>query len=174
MTASPIADLAAEHLRRVRMLRAEFEDERARLQARGDELLAVVEATAQDAVDRQDDEPAAAEPSAPVSGGGRHREPEPDEPTVRIAQAAVLPPVPPVAEPPAAHPSGEPRAAVSTSGAGATVDDEVSRREIELREAREAIARSIAARRARQNFDPVDYEGYDQESEYYRRKNWLE
>ncbi|MEV2218697.1 hypothetical protein AB0E01_02320 [Nocardia vinacea] len=42
----------------------------------------------------------------------------------------------------------------------------------EAREQRDAIARSIAARRANDVVTPID-EDDDPESEYYRRKSWL-
>ncbi len=35
------------------------------------------------------------------------------------------------------------------------------------------MARSAAARRAAERVEPVDYDGYDQESEYFRSKNWF-
>ncbi|RDI51718.1 hypothetical protein [Nocardia mexicana] len=50
--------------------------------------------------------------------------------------------------------------------------EERERQEAEAREQREAIARAAAARRANQNFVPVDDE--DEDDAYYRRKSWLE
>ncbi|MFD0365882.1 hypothetical protein ACFQZZ_30965 [Nocardia sp. GCM10030253] len=49
---------------------------------------------------------------------------------------------------------------------------EEERLEAEAREQREAIARSIAARKANDVVTPVD-EDDDPEGEYYRRKSWL-
>ncbi|MFI6363355.1 hypothetical protein ACIBG0_11470 [Nocardia sp. NPDC050630] len=49
---------------------------------------------------------------------------------------------------------------------------ERERQETEAREQREAIARSIAARKAHDIVTPID-EDDDPESEYYRRKSWL-
>ncbi|MFI6775616.1 hypothetical protein [Nocardia sp. NPDC050412] len=49
---------------------------------------------------------------------------------------------------------------------------ERERLEADAREQREAIARSIAARKAHDVVTPIDEEG-DEESEYYRRQSWL-
>ncbi|MFQ6393078.1 hypothetical protein ACLMAJ_06480 [Nocardia sp. KC 131] len=49
--------------------------------------------------------------------------------------------------------------------------EEKERLETEAREQREAIARSIAARKAHGTVTPVDDD--DPEGEYYRRKSWL-
>ncbi|MBF6337381.1 hypothetical protein IU450_15965 [Nocardia abscessus] len=49
--------------------------------------------------------------------------------------------------------------------------EEKQRLEDEAREQREAIARSMAARRANQTVAPVDEE--DEEAKFYRRKSWL-
>ncbi|MFF0542630.1 hypothetical protein [Nocardia thailandica] len=167
---SPIADLVAEHLRRVRMLRNEFEDELARLQVTGDGLLGAAEAVEEQA---GGDDGTGALPEEPADGG-RHRLAEGDE--VMASHTAVAPrrPVTAAAALPAMTPVAGAEVAVPVAGPDTGTGDELSRREVELREAREAIARSVAARRANQNFQPVDYEGFDQESEYYRHRNWLE
>ncbi|MEV5837389.1 hypothetical protein [Nocardia sp. NPDC052112] len=49
---------------------------------------------------------------------------------------------------------------------------EQERLAVEAREQREAIARSIAARKAKGVVTPID-EDDDPESEYFRRKSWL-
>lgn len=173
MSYSPIQDLVAEHLRRARMLRAEFEDERARLQAIGDNLLAEARAAEERAAEQQ-----AAEQQEPIT------EPQPvvDFDAIRreeqlrdaIARAAVEQSH--VAASDNEPSTGRHRSAVaeqytpaswSPAGSPASLDEE------QLREAREAIARSAAARRAAERVEPVDYDGYDQESEYFRGKNWF-
>lgn len=53
-----------------------------------------------------------------------------------------------------------------------TEAEERERVETDAREQREAIARSIAARKAHDVVTPID-EDDDPESEYYRRKSWL-
>ncbi|MCC3326891.1 hypothetical protein [Nocardia abscessus] len=53
----------------------------------------------------------------------------------------------------------------------AAVEAEKQRLEDEAREQREAIARSMAARRANQTVTPVDDE--DEEAKFYQRKSWL-
>ncbi|MBF6474233.1 MULTISPECIES: hypothetical protein [Nocardia] len=56
--------------------------------------------------------------------------------------------------------------------AGEPAETEVEQRlEDEAREQREAIARSMAARRANQTVTPVDDE--DEEAKFYQRKSWL-
>ncbi|MGK8520517.1 hypothetical protein ACRS6B_02640 [Nocardia asteroides] len=53
----------------------------------------------------------------------------------------------------------------------AAAAEEKQRREDEVREQREAVARSLAARRANQTVTPVDEE--DEEAKFYQRKSWL-
>ncbi|MBF6167342.1 hypothetical protein IU486_21670 [Streptomyces gardneri] len=54
----------------------------------------------------------------------------------------------------------------------AAAEAEAQRRlEDEAREQREAVARSMAARRANQTVAPVDEE--DEEAKFYQRKSWL-
>ncbi|MBF6219820.1 hypothetical protein IU479_17075 [Nocardia abscessus] len=56
--------------------------------------------------------------------------------------------------------------------AGEPTEAEVGQQlEDEAREQREAIARSMAARRANQTVTPVDDE--DEEAKFYQRKSWL-
>lgn len=153
MSHSPIADLVDNYLRRVRALRVEFEDERARLEAKGDELLAAAQAAeAAQAIDTGQ-----AVEAARATDTGQTVEAARATDSGRAAEQAVEQ----VVQQPGAEPS-------------LPVYAEVVRREEELREAREAIARSAAARRANERFEPVDYDGYDPEGEYFRRKSWLE
>ena len=173
MSRSPIGDLVAEHLRRVRMLRAEFEDERARLEAKGDELLAEARAAEERAAEEQSaaqQEPGT-EPQPVIAIDAIRREEQLRDAMARGAaeQARV------------SAATFEVRAAVqqaanaeehtptnwSPLGGASSLEDDA------LREAREAIARSAAARRAAERVEPVDYDGYDQESEYFRGKNWF-
>ncbi|WP_280252369.1 hypothetical protein [Nocardia abscessus] len=63
----------------------------------------------------------------------------------------------------AAH-AGEPDEAAAEAEVGQRLEDEA-------REQREAIARSMAARRANQTVTPVDDE--DEEAKFYQRKSWL-
>ncbi|MFE9786319.1 hypothetical protein ACFYO7_13155 [Nocardia salmonicida] len=168
MSRSPIGDLVAEHLRRVRMLRAEFEDERARLEAKGDELLAQARAAEQQAAAQQ--EPVT-EPQPVIDIDAIRREEQLRDAMARAAAEQVR----------ASTATSEIRAAEqqataaeqhtptnwSPRGGASSLEDDA------LREAREAIARSAAARRAAERVEPVDYDGYDQESEYFRGKNWF-
>lgn len=173
MSRSPIGDLVAEHLRRVRMLRAEFEDERARLEAKGDELLAEARAAEERAAEEQEagEQEPITEPQPVIDLDVIRREEQLREAMARAAaeQACI------------AAASNEVRAAEQRPAAAdqhvptnwsppthaASLDDDA------LREAREAMARSAAARRAAERVEPVDYDGYDQESEYFRSKNWF-
>ncbi|WP_336085274.1 hypothetical protein [Nocardia sp. SSK8] len=180
MSNSPIEDLVAEHLRRVRMLRVEFEDERARLQAKGDALLAAAQAAEQRAAEER---------AAEEEAAARAVQPEPDSDEILRREAArrewVAPapaeqrwPVTTNSEVQAAAPRATEQRFAPTAPPVAVPgppqsDDEAARREAEQYEAREAIARSIAARRAAAVVEPVDYDGYDQESEYFRGKNWF-
>ncbi|WP_040792074.1 hypothetical protein [Nocardia paucivorans] len=52
------------------------------------------------------------------------------------------------------------------------VDESYRLRDEEIREQREAMARSAAARRANNVVTPIDDDG-DEEAEYYRRSSWL-
>ncbi len=150
------------------MLRVEFEDERARLEAKGDELLA--EARAAEERTAAEQEPIT-QPQPVVDLDAIRHEEQLRETMARAAaeQARI------------AAASNELRVAeqrpavaeqhVPTSWSppahAASLDDDA------LREAREAMARSAAARRAAERVEPVDYDGYDQESEYFRGKNWF-
>ncbi|MFD6388825.1 hypothetical protein [Nocardia sp. NPDC060259] len=172
MSYSPIQDLVAEHLRRARMLRAEFEDERARLQAIGDNLLAEARAAEERAAEQQ-----AAEQQEPIT------EPHPvidfdavrREEQLRDAMARSAAEQARIATSDNEPRTGRHRSAVAEhtpeswapAGGAPALDDD------QLREAREAIARSAAARRAAERVEPVDYDGYDQESEYFRGKSWF-
>lgn len=162
MSYSPIGDLVAEHLRRARMLRAEFEDERARLQAKGDELLAEPQAAEQEPV---------TEPQPVVDLDAIRREEQQRETMARAAAEQVGIPAAgnefgAAGQRPATAEQHVPPS-WSTPSAAASLDEDT------LREAREAIARSAAARRAAERVEPVDYDGFDQESEYFRGKNWF-
>ncbi|MEV0332999.1 hypothetical protein [Nocardia sp. NPDC050717] len=171
MSYSPIEDLVAEHLRRVRMLRVEFEDERARLQAKGDAFLAAA----------RDAEQRAAEQEAPQQDNGREEPPTEPHPAIdldavrreeqqREAMAhAAAERARAIAEEQA---TGQ-RPALTTQQQWPPADNATTLHEDQLREAREAIARSAAARRAAERVEPIDYDGYDQESEYFRGRNWF-
>ncbi|MGW6423797.1 hypothetical protein ACWF82_14060 [Nocardia sp. NPDC055053] len=172
MSYSPIQDLVAEHLRRARILRAEFEDERARLQAIGDNLLAEARAAEERAAEQ------AAEQQEPIT------EPQPvidfdavrREEQLRDAMARAAAEQARVTTPDNELRTGRHRSVVAeqhTPESSAPAGGAPSLDEDQLREAREAIARSAAARRAAERVEPVDYDGYDQESEYFRGKSWF-
>ncbi|MFC8047344.1 hypothetical protein [Nocardia sp. NPDC057353] len=101
--------------------------------------------------------PSPAAPGATREPGGRHAAPDPDESTRPLWRAPDRDdPEPATAPLPALapdHPTDE------------------QRRLAELQERREAIARSIAARRARSVARPSDQD--DEDGEYYRRTSWL-
>ncbi|MGM7644151.1 hypothetical protein ACSVDM_04560 [Nocardia sp. JW2] len=158
------------------MLRAEFDDERARLQATGDMLLAAARAEEQRVAEQTSAaKEAVPQPALPINDETARGEAEQirwaampansshQSTPVDDGTRAVPQPVQHIgaAEPTAYTPESPP------------LDNESARREAELREAREAIARSAAARRAAEVVEPVDYDGYDQESEYFRGRNWL-
>ncbi|MEU4706033.1 hypothetical protein AB0G00_06325 [Nocardia salmonicida] len=155
------------------MLRAEFEDERARLEAKGAELLAEARAAEERVAEQQaaaQQEPVT-EPQPVVDIDAIRREEQLRDATARAAAeqaraaAAALEVRAAEQQAPAAV-QHTPTNWSPPSGAGSPEDDA-------LREAREAIARSAAARRAAERVEPVDYDGYDQESEYFRGKNWF-
>lgn len=173
MSRSPIGDLVAEHLRRVRMLRAEFEDERARLEAKGDELLAEARAAEERAAEQQaaaQQEPVT-EPQPVIDIDAIRREEQLRDAMARTAaeQARAAAAIFEVgaAEQQATTAEQHTPTNWSPPGGASSLEDDA------LREAREAIARSAAARRAAERVEPVDYDGYDQESEYFRGKNWF-
>ncbi|MFC8530896.1 hypothetical protein [Nocardia sp. NPDC057227] len=91
--------------------------------------------------------------AAPQSTG-RHAAPEPDENTRPLWRAP-----------------GPDDAEAGTAPLPVLEPNEEQRRREELQERREAIARSIAARRAQGVARPSDQD--DEEGEYYRRTSWL-
>lgn len=173
MSYSPIGDLVAEHLRRVRMLRVEFENERARLEAKGEELLAEARAAEERAAEQQEvgEQEPVTEPQPVVDLDAIRREEQLREAMARAAAeqariAAASNELRAAEQRPAAAEQHVPTSWSPPSGAAQLGDDA-------LREAREAMARSAAARRAAERVEPVDYDGFDQESEYFRGKNWF-
>ncbi|MBF6545086.1 hypothetical protein [Nocardia brasiliensis] len=66
---------------------------------------------------------------------------------------------------------GGPELLAAIQEAEAQAEEERARQETEAREQREAVARSIAARRANRDVAPVDAE--DEEAAFYQRKTWL-
>ncbi|MGX1775082.1 hypothetical protein ACWIGW_23420 [Nocardia brasiliensis] len=66
---------------------------------------------------------------------------------------------------------GGPELLAAIHEAEAQAEEERTRQETEAREQREAVARSIAARRANRDVAPVDAE--DEEAAFYQRKTWL-
>ncbi|MFC4377512.1 hypothetical protein ACFO5K_25860 [Nocardia halotolerans] len=195
MTHSPIEDLVADHLRRVRMLRVEFEDERARLQAKGDELLAAARAAEERAAAERaagqlaaeqlaaeqlaaeqlaaEQRGSAAGPQPFVDIDAARREEQLREATTRAAAEQARAVAAENAQWAAARAAEQPPVAEHAVAGWRPVGDPTALQEDELRAAREAIARSAAARRAAERVEPVDYDGYDQESEYFRRKDWF-
>ncbi|MFC3964615.1 hypothetical protein [Nocardia jiangsuensis] len=102
---------------------------------------------------RGEPDPSLAPMAAPATGG-RHAAPDPDENTRPLWRAP-----------------GPDDAEAGTAPLPVIEPNEEQRRREELQERRDAIARSIAARRAQSVARPSDQD--DEEGEYYRRTSWL-
>ncbi|WP_067646636.1 hypothetical protein [Nocardia harenae] len=101
--------------------------------------------------------PGTGQPGTTPESGGRHAAPDPDENTRPLWRAP---------GPDDADAGTAPLPVITAREQG-----EQERRREELQERRDAIARSIAARRAQSVARPSDQD--DEEGEYYRRTSWL-